>query len=106
MVRRTMRSAQLAVALLLAAIGDVSAAAPAERVLAFTKTAGFRHESIPAAVAVLRVLAERHWLALDHTEDAAAFNSTNLRRYRIVAFANTTGDVLDEHQQRAFEDYI
>jgi type 1 glutamine amidotransferase len=101
-----MRSAQLAVALLLAAIADVSAAAPAERVLAFTKTTGFRHDSIPAAVAVLRVLAERHGLALDHTEDAAAFNSTNLGRYRSVAFANTTGDVLDEHQQRAFEDYI
>jgi hypothetical protein len=71
-----------------------SSAAPearAERVLVFTKTAGFRHESIPAAVAALRDLAGRHGLAVDHTEDAAAFRGGNLSRYRAVVFANTTG---------------
>ncbi len=77
-----------------------------ERVLVFTKTAGFRHESIPAAVAALRGLAERHDLAVDHTEDAAAFSDGNLRRYRAVVFANTTGDVLGAAEQRAFEGYI
>jgi uncharacterized protein len=80
--------------------------AQAERVLVFTKTAGFRHESIPAAVAALRGLAERHGLAVDHTEDAAAFGEGNLTRYRAVVFANTTGDVLDDAEQRAFEGYI
>jgi type 1 glutamine amidotransferase len=86
-----------------------SSAAPearAERVLVFTKTAGFRHESIPAAVAALRDLAGRHGLAIDHTEDAAAFRGGNLSRYRAVVFANTTGDVLGDAEQRAFEDYI
>jgi type 1 glutamine amidotransferase len=102
----TMRLAQLATTLLLTAVADAPAAAPAERVLVFTRTAGFRHDSIPAAVAALRALSERHGLALDHTEDAAAFNSTKLGRYRVVAFANTTGDILDEHQQRAFEGYV
>ena len=80
--------------------------AQAERVLVFTKTAGFRHESIPAAVTALRGLAERHDLAVDHTEDAAAFSEANLGRYRAVVFANTTGDVLGDAEQRAFEDYI
>jgi type 1 glutamine amidotransferase len=80
--------------------------AQAERVLVFTKTAGFRHESIPAAVAALRGLAERHGLAVDHTEDAAAFGEGNLTRYRAVVFASTTGDVLDGATQRAFEGYI
>ncbi len=77
-----------------------------ERVLVFTRTAGFRHGSIPAAVAALRGLAERHDLAIDHTEDAAAFSDGNLRRYRAVVFANTTGDVLGDAEQRAFEAYI
>jgi type 1 glutamine amidotransferase len=102
----TMRLVQLAAILLLTAAAEASAAAPAEHILVFTRTAGYRHDSIPAAVAALRALAERHGLALDHTEDAAAFNSTNLGRYRVIAFANTTGDILDEHQQRAFESYV
>ena len=101
----TMRLAQLAMTLVLAAVIE-AVAAPAERVLVFTKTAGFHHDSIPVAVAALRALAERNGLALDHTEDAAAFDGTNLGRYRVVAFANTTGNILDEQQQRAFEDYL
>jgi uncharacterized protein len=94
-------------ALLLATAGTpATAEAQAERVLVFTKTAAFRHVSIPAAVAVLRDLAERHGLAVDHTEDAAAFSGGNLRRYRVVVFANTTGDILGDAEQRAFEDYV
>ena len=95
-------------ALCLATAGSPAAAEAqqAERVLVFTKTAAFRHASIPAAVAALRALAGRHGLAVDHTEDAAAFGEGNLRRYRAVVFANTTGDVLDAAGQRALEGYI
>ena len=94
-------------ALLLAMAGSPTVSqAQAERILVFTKTAGFRHDLIPAAVAALRGLAERHGLAVDHTEDAAAFGAANLRRYRIVVFANTSGDVLGNAEQHAFEDYI
>ena len=47
-------------ALFLAIAGSLAIPeAQAERVLVFTKTAGFRHESIPAAVAALRGLAGR-----------------------------------------------
>jgi uncharacterized protein len=94
-------------ALFLVIVGSSGAPeARAERVLVFTKTAEFRHESIPAAVAALRGLAERHDLAVDHTEDAAAFSDGKLGRYRVVVFANTTGDVLGDAEQRAFEAYI
>jgi uncharacterized protein len=80
--------------------------AQAERFLAFTKTNGFRHQSISAAIAALHGLAERHGLTVDHTEDAAAFSESNLKRYRVVVFANTTGGVLGDAEQRAFRDYI
>ncbi len=94
-------------ALCLATAGSPApAGAQAERVLVFTKTAAFRHASIPAAIAALRGLAERHGLAVDPTEDAAAFSAGNLRRYRAVVFANTTGDVLDAAGQHALEGYI
>src|SRR5437762_514223 len=68
-------------------------------VLVFSRTAGFRHDSIPAGIAAIRGLAG---LAVDATEDAAAFTPDNLRRYRVVVFLSTTGDVLDDVQQQAF----
>ncbi|MEU2280416.1 ThuA domain-containing protein [Streptomyces sp. NPDC013178] len=76
------------------------------RVLVFSKTAGFRHDSIPDGVAAVKQLGETGGFTVDATEDAGAFTPANLRRYDAVVFLSTTGDVLDDTQQRAFEDYI
>jgi type 1 glutamine amidotransferase len=75
-------------------------------VLVFSKTAGFRHDSIPDGIAAVKQLGETGGFTVDATEDAAAFTPANLRRYDAVVFLSTTGDVLDDTQQRAFEDYI
>ncbi|MEU1403205.1 ThuA domain-containing protein [Streptomyces sp. NPDC005728] len=77
-----------------------------KRVLVFSRTAGFRHDSIPDGVAAVRELGESGGFAVDVTEDAGAFTRSNLRRYDAVVFLSTTGDVLDTGQQNAFEDYI
>jgi type 1 glutamine amidotransferase len=79
---------------------------PGYRVLLFSKTTGFRHDSIPAGVAAIERLGEEHGFAVDATEDAAAFTPENLARYEAVVFLSTTGDVLDANQQQAFEGYI
>jgi type 1 glutamine amidotransferase len=76
------------------------------RVLVFSKTAGFRHDSIPDGVAAVRALGERGGFTVDATEDAGAFTPANLRRYDAVVFLSTTGDVLNATQQSAFEGYI
>jgi type 1 glutamine amidotransferase len=86
------------------AAGSPRAQAP--RVLVFTKTTGFRHASIPVALRAVRQLAERSGLAVDATEDARKFTPGNLARYRAVVFLLTSGDVLDDAQQAAFERYI
>ncbi|MCZ4515713.1 ThuA domain-containing protein [Streptomyces sp. ActVer] len=77
-----------------------------ERVLVFSKTAGFRHDSIPEGVAAVKSLGAENGFRVDATEDAGAFSSRNLARYDAVVFLSTTGDVLNEAQQRAFEGYI
>ncbi|MEU9896340.1 ThuA domain-containing protein [Streptomyces phaeochromogenes] len=77
-----------------------------ERVLVFSKTAGFRHDSIPEGVAAVKSLGAENGFRVDATEDAGAFSSRNLSRYDAVVFLSTTGDVLNESQQRAFEGYI
>ena len=76
------------------------------RALAFSKTAGFRHSSIDEGHAALDVLAEENGFQLDHTEDASLFTPEILAAYDTVVFLSTTGDVLDEDQQAAFEEYI
>jgi type 1 glutamine amidotransferase len=76
------------------------------RILVFTKTAGFRHASIPVAVRAVRELAQANGLSVDASEDADTFTASNLRRYRAVVFLSTTGDVLNEAQQAAFERFI
>lgn len=84
----------------------IAVAAPTERVLVFTHTAKFRHDSIPTAVSTLRLLAGRERMAVDQSENPADFNAANLARYKVVVFANTTGDVLDAEQQQAMEGFI
>jgi cytochrome c len=76
------------------------------RVLVFTKTAGFRHSSIPAAVQALRELGAQNGFTVDATEDPGRFTDANLARYAAVAFVLTTGDVLGDAHQGAFERYI
>ena len=95
--------------LLLALAGALQApfaTAEGDRLLVFTKTAGYRHDSIPAAVAAISGLAARYRIAVEHSEDASLFRLDNLLRFKAVAFVNTTGDILDEEQQRAFEAFI
>jgi type 1 glutamine amidotransferase len=86
--------------------GESQGEPPGYRVLLFSKTTGFRHDSIPAGVAAIERLGAEHGFAVDATEDAAAFTPENLARYKAVVFLSTTGDVLDANQQAAFEAYI
>ncbi|MBI1303131.1 MAG: hypothetical protein GC172_05025 [Phycisphaera sp.] len=75
------------------------------RALVFTKTAGFRHDSIPDGIACLKeILAEN--LDVDATEDSSVFSADNLARYKVVVFLSTTGDILNETEQKAFEGFI
>ncbi|WP_374759735.1 ThuA domain-containing protein [Dyadobacter chenwenxiniae] len=75
-------------------------------VLVFSKTASFRHESIAAGKTALAKMAKEKGFGVSFTEDASQFNEPNLKKYNTVVFLNTTGDVLTNEQQVAFERYI
>lgn len=109
------RLALAAAAVLLTAMAMNTSTAVAERptekaegehVLVFSKTAGFRHDSIPDGIATIQQLGADNGFTVDATEDAGAFTPGNLQQYDAVVFLSTTGDVLDDAQQRAFEDYV
>jgi cytochrome c len=75
-------------------------------VLVFSKTTGFRHDSIPAGIAAVEALGAEHGFAVEATEDGGRFTDAALSRFKVVVFLSTTGDVLDHDQKAAFERYI
>lgn len=81
-------------------------AAEGTRVLVFSRTAAFRHQSIPTGVEAVKMLGERHGFAVEATEDPAIFTDAGLAPFQAVVFMSTTGDVLDDAQQAAFERFI
>lgn len=105
---RTMTAAsRLVLVLSLGLLFSAPAAAHEEfRVLVFSKTAGFRHDSIPAGIQALQQLGVDYHFGVTATEDAAAFTPANLAQYEAVVFLSTTGDVLDSTQQAALEGYV
>src|SRR5215472_11331402 len=92
-------------AILLAA--PALAQTPSFRLLVFSATAGFRHDSITNGIALIRALGATNNFAVDTTEDATLFTDANLAQYKVVVFLNTTGDVLtNAQQQAALQHYI
>ncbi|MHC4416891.1 MAG: ThuA domain-containing protein [Planctomycetota bacterium] len=75
-------------------------------VLVFSKTAGFRHDSIPEGVTAISKLGTKHGFEARTTEDAAIFTDAGLAPFAAIVFLSTTGDILDDEQQAAFERYI
>ncbi|MDN4504197.1 ThuA domain-containing protein [Alteromonadaceae bacterium BrNp21-10] len=83
----------------------LSAQAKQFNVLLFSKTDGFHHTSINAGVTAIEKLAERHFFNVEWHEDAGKFNAKDLARFDAVIFLNTTGNILNEEQQAAFETF-
>ena len=98
----------LAVALAVSTFAPpIATAAPAFRVLVFSKTTGFRHDSIPAGVTAIQNLGQQNNFAVDATEDDTQFTDTNLARYAAVIFLSTTGDpVVTQAEKDSFQRYL
>jgi uncharacterized protein len=76
------------------------------RLLVYSRTTGYRHDSIPAGIDALRQLGERDGYAVDATEDPAVFTPDRLSRYAVLAFLSTSGDVLDDAGRDALRGYL
>lgn len=77
-----------------------------KKILVFSKTAGFHHSSIKVGITAIQKLGLANKFDVDTTVDATKFNYRNLKKYEAIVFLSTTGDVLNEEQQAAFEQYI
>ena len=62
------------------------------RILIYSATADFRHDSIPTAVAALVQIGPRSNIAFDHTEDKTWFTDSTLAQYDALLFLSNTGE--------------
>lgn len=76
------------------------------QVLVFTKTAGFRHESIPDGIAAMERMGGEHGFSVFATEDSTVFTPENLAQYEAVVFLNTTGDILGDAEEAALQEFV
>ncbi|WP_055585740.1 ThuA domain-containing protein [Peterkaempfera griseoplana] len=106
-IAAVLSAAALALPLAAATTAGADTGTPSYRVLVFSKTTAFRHDSIPDGVAAVQKLGEENGFAVDATEDATVFTEAELAKYRTVVFLSTTGDPLDQQSEKdAFQSYI
>jgi type 1 glutamine amidotransferase len=76
------------------------------RVLVFSRTTGYRHDSIAAGIAAVQAMGAQGNFAVEATEDPSVFSSAELARFRVVVFMSTSGDVLESAQETAFQAWL
>jgi type 1 glutamine amidotransferase len=77
-----------------------------QKILIFCKTVGFHHNAIAQGVLAIQKMGKENNFEVDTTTFSEKFNTQNLKQYNAVIFLSTTGDVLNDNQQAAFEKYI
>ncbi|MBE9601072.1 ThuA domain-containing protein [Pedobacter sp. MC2016-24] len=87
-------------------LSNASIYARKKKVLVFSKTLGFHHNSIKQGIDAIQKLGLANKFDVDSTTNSANFTPANLKQYAAVIFLSTTGDVLNNEQQAAFEKYI
>lgn len=74
--------------------------------LVFSKTAGYRHESIPAGLKALNEIAGNKGWKITATEDSTLFTPSVLDTIDVVVFLSTSGDVFGEIQENALQQFV
>jgi cytochrome c len=76
------------------------------RLLVFSRTLGFRHDSIAAGIAAFERLGRERGFRVTASEDPALFADATLREFDVLVFLSTTGDVLEDAQRAAMQRFI
>ncbi len=75
-------------------------------ILIFSKTEGWRHDSIEPGRETLISLGNAHGVTVETSEDAGVFTGENLARFDAVVFLNTSGTIFNDKHREAFQGYI
>ncbi|PWN93784.1 class I glutamine amidotransferase-like protein [Acaromyces ingoldii] len=95
-----------AVAVVLVAVASTTVDAR-QKVLLYSRTAGYRHPSIPNAIAALEKLGQEHSFDTVHTENQEKFESQDwLDQFDAVVFVSASGEALNSKGITNFRKYI
>jgi type 1 glutamine amidotransferase len=88
-------------------VDGADAALPAKplRILVYSRTVTFRHDTIESGRDAIAEIARRHDGTLESTEDPLQLAAA-LARVDVVVFLMTTGDVLEDAQQTQLEAFV
>ncbi|HCQ17576.1 MAG TPA: hypothetical protein DIU20_15005 [Cryomorphaceae bacterium] len=94
--------------LLFALLIHLALAQPAFRILHYTETSGFDHNTRQNSLAMFQTMGSKNNFMVDDDQTGDAFNTlTGLSEYAAVVFANTSGDaILDSLQRANLEAYV
>ncbi len=92
----------------LMAIADTTKSQAVFKVLHYTETSGYDHNTRVNSLAMLQSLGASNGFTVDNDTDGSSFDSlSNLQQYAVVVFSNTSGNnILDSAQRANFEAYI
>ena len=76
------------------------------RILVFSKTIGYRHEAIPEGIKAFNELGKKNGWSVTCTEDSILFTDNYLKRFDVIVFLLTGGNILNDEQQRSFQRFI
>jgi type 1 glutamine amidotransferase len=85
--------------------GHIDAPIP-RSILVFSKTAGFRHDSIPVGRKALLDMGIDHGWTMTFTENADEFDAKKLKAYDAIVFLSTTGKFFNPKQEKALVSFI
>jgi type 1 glutamine amidotransferase len=76
------------------------------KMLVYSKTAAFRHDSIANGIAMLQTIATEQGFTVKTTETNEDITAEGLKQYEIIFFMNSTGDIFNATEQKAYEDWM
>lgn len=76
------------------------------KMLVFSETLGFEHQSIPAGQQMLSAIGQEHGFEVTVVPDNTVFTLELLSQYEIVFFMNTTGNIFEPAEEAAFEEWM
>jgi len=92
--------------LILMLLMSASVSAQQFRALVFSKTAGFRHQSIPNAIVALKKMGTKQVFSVHASEDPKVLAEENLMKYDVLILVSSTGTIFDETTRASLQKFV
>ena len=75
-------------------------------VLLITETKGWVHDSIESGIDLIVDIGDKKNFNVYHSDDSEVITTENLKEFNSIIFLNTTGDILNNYEQKVMESFI